>query len=127
MGFNRLNTIVGWLIFLIATTVYVLTLENTASFWDCGEFIAVSYKLMAPHPPGAPFFLLVGRIFSLFALGDVLEVAYWINMLSALCSSFSILFLFWTITMLARRIVRPTLQKVMDAKTDNCVISMDCT
>ena len=119
MGFNRLNTIVGWLIFLIATTVYVLTLENTASFWDCGEFIAVSYKLMAPHPPGAPFFLLVGRIFSLFALGDVLEVAYWINMLSALCSSFSILFLFWTITMLARRIVRPTLQKVMDAKTDN--------
>ncbi|WP_338814551.1 DUF2723 domain-containing protein [Bernardetia sp. Wsw4-3y2] len=118
MGFNRLNTIVGWLIFLIATTVYILTLENTASFWDCGEFIAVSYKLMAPHPPGAPFFLLVGRIFSLFAFGDVLEVAYWINMLSALCSSFSILFLFWTITMLARRIVRPTLQKVMDAKTE---------
>ena len=118
MGFNRLNTIVGWLICLIATTVYVLTLENTASFWDCGEFIAVSYKLMAPHPPGAPFFLLVGRIFSMFAFGDVQEVAFWINMLSALCSSFSILFLFWTITMLARRIVRPTLQKVMDSTTE---------
>ncbi len=68
--YKRINNVVGWLVFLIATLVYVLTLEPTASFWDSGEFIACSYKLLVPHPPGAPLYLLIGRIFSMFA-GDV--------------------------------------------------------
>ncbi len=105
-AFKLVNNITGWVVFLIATTVYVLTLEPTASFWDCGEFIAVSYKLMTPHPPGAPFFLLVGRMFSLFA-SDVTQVAYWVNMVSALSSSLSVLFLFWSISLLSRKMVRP--------------------
>jgi len=99
-AFQKINNIVGWAIFAIATLVYVLTVERTASFWDCGEFIACSYLLQVPHPPGAPFFLLVNRMFSFLAMGDVTQVAYWINISSALCSSFTILFLFWSIVML---------------------------
>ncbi|MDX5435774.1 MAG: DUF2723 domain-containing protein, partial [Pontibacter sp.] len=102
--YRKLNTLVGWVVFLIATAVYVLTLEPTASFWDAGEFIACSYKLLVPHPPGAPFYLLVGRLFSMFA-SDVTQVAWWVNLLSALCSSGTVLFLFWTITILARRLM----------------------
>ncbi|WP_035758002.1 glycosyltransferase family 117 protein [Hugenholtzia roseola] len=107
MNFKTLNKWIGWGIFAIAALVYTLTVEDTASFWDCGEFIAVSYKLMVPHPPGAPFFLLVGRIFSFLAFGDVTKVAFWINMLSALSSAFTILFLFWSISFLARKVVAP--------------------
>ncbi|GAB3201632.1 hypothetical protein ABID22_001429 [Pontibacter aydingkolensis] len=102
--YRKINNLVGWVVFLIATTVYVLTLEPTASFWDAGEFIACSYKLLVPHPPGAPFYLLVGRMFSMFA-SDVTQVAWWVNLLSALCSSFTVLFLFWTITILARKLM----------------------
>lgn len=105
MSFKKLNDIVGWIICIIATTVYVLTVEETASFWDCGEFIAVSYKLMVPHPPGAPFFLLMGRMFSFLALGDVTQVAFWINMISVLSSSFSILFLYWSIVLLGKKLM----------------------
>ena len=107
MNYNKINNIVGWTVFLIATTVYILTLEPTGSFWDCGEFISTAYKLMVPHPPGAPLFLFLGRIFSFFAMGDTTKVAYWINMCSALSSSFTILFLFWTITMLAKKLIKP--------------------
>src|SRR5690625_4331335 len=95
MNYKRLNVYIGWLVFLIATTVYFMTLEGTASLWDCGEFIATAYKLEVGHPPGAPLFMLVGRIFSLFA-GSEADVAMWINRMSALCSSFSVLFLFWS-------------------------------
>ncbi|MCJ8164021.1 DUF2723 domain-containing protein [Pontibacter sp. E15-1] len=102
--YRKINNIVGWIVFFIATTAYVLTLEPTASFWDAGEFIACSYKLLVPHPPGAPFYLLVGRLFSMFA-ADPTQVAWWVNLLSALCSSFTVLFLFWTITILARRLL----------------------
>lgn len=105
--YNKLNNITGWIIFILATTVYALTVEPTASFWDCGEFIAVSYKLEVPHPPGAPFFLLLGRLFSFLAMGDVTQVAYWINMLSVLSSGFTVLFLFWSITHLAKKLVTP--------------------
>lgn len=105
--YNKLNNITGWIIFILATTVYALTVEPTASFWDCGEFIAVSYKLEVPHPPGAPFFLLLGRLFSFLAMGDVTQVAYWINMLSVLSSGFTVLFLFWSITHLAKKLVAP--------------------
>ncbi|UOQ53166.1 glycosyltransferase family 117 protein [Hymenobacter cellulosivorans] len=104
-SYKSLNNLVGWLVFAIATLTYVLTLEPTASFWDCGEFIACSYKLLVPHPPGAPTFLLLGRLFSLFSFGDVTKVSVLINFLSALSSSFTVLFLFWTITMLAKKIV----------------------
>jgi hypothetical protein len=99
LNFKQLNNGLGWLVFVISTLVYAMTVERTASFWDCGEFIACSYKLEVPHPPGAPLFLLTGRIFSLLAMGDVSQVAYWINMLSVLTSGFTVLFLFWTITL----------------------------
>ncbi|QRR00992.1 glycosyltransferase family 117 protein [Dyadobacter sandarakinus] len=103
--FNKWNTFAGWGVFAVAFTTYVTTMERTASFWDCGEFIACAFKLQVPHPPGAPFFLLIGRLFSLLALGDVTKVAYWVNMLSVLSSAFTVLFLFWTITMLAGKLV----------------------
>lgn len=104
LDYKRINDLTGWIVFLIATLTYMLTIEETASFWDPGEFIAVAYKLQVPHPPGAPFFLLVYRMFSFFALGDVLEIAYWMNMGSALFSGFTILFLFWTITLMGRKL-----------------------
>ena len=81
--YRKINNLVGWVVFLIATVMYVLTLEPTASFWDAGEFIASSYKLLVPHPPGAPFYLLVGRLFSMFA-SEPSQVAWWVNLLSAL-------------------------------------------
>ena len=105
LNYNKLNNITGWIIFFISTAVYILTVEPTASYWDCGEFISVSYKLEVPHPPGAPFFLLIGRLFSFLAFGDTSEVAYWINMVSVLSSGFTVLFLFWSITHLAQKMV----------------------
>ena len=104
-SFKSLNNLVGWLVFAIAAVTYLLTLEPTASFWDCGEFIACSYKLLVPHPPGAPTFLLLGRLFSLFSFGDVTKVAVLINALSGLSSAFTVLFLFWIITRMARKLV----------------------
>ncbi|MCG8476144.1 MAG: DUF2723 domain-containing protein [Cytophagales bacterium] len=103
--FKRTNNIVGWIVFAVSTLIYWLTVEPTASFWDCGEFIACSYKLEVPHPPGAPFFLLIGRLFSMLAGGDVSQVAYWINILSVLASGFTVLFLYWTIVLFARKIL----------------------
>ncbi len=103
--FNRFNNLTGWIVFAIAFLTYALTVERTASFWDCGEFIACAFKLQVPHPPGAPFFLLIGRLFSMLAMGDVTQVAYWVNMVSVLSSAFSILFLFWTITLLGLKLL----------------------
>ena len=103
MNFNRLNIITGWVIWAIATVVYVLTLEPTMPFWDCGEFIASADKLEVGHPPGAPLFMLIARLFAAVA-GDASQVPYMINMLSGLASSFTILFLFWTITHFAKKI-----------------------
>ena len=104
MSFKKLNNIVGWCVFAIATIVYFLTMEPTVSWWDCGEYISTAYKLQVGHPPGAPTFQLIGRFFTLFAFGDVTKVAMMINIMSCLCSSFTILFLFWTISMLAQKI-----------------------
>lgn len=103
--FRFYNLTGGWLSFLIAAIVYLMTIEPTTSFWDCGEFIASAYKLEVGHPPGAPFFMLLGRFFSFFAGGNNELVARMINSLSALASAFTILFLFWTITHLARKII----------------------
>ncbi len=102
--FKLYDQLFGWLAFLIAAVTYLLTIEPTASFWDCGEFIAAAYKLDVGHPPGAPFFMLTARMFSLFA-SDPSQVAMMVNAMSALCSAFTILFLFWTITHLARKIL----------------------
>ncbi len=104
LTYKQINNLSGWLIFVISTLVYILTVEQTASFWDPGEFIAVSYKLQVPHPPGAPFMLLVYRMFGFLAMGDPLQVAYWMNIGSALFAGFTILFLFWSITLMGKRL-----------------------
>ena len=104
LTYKQINNLSGWLIFAISTLVYILTVEQTASFWDPGEFIAVSYKLQVPHPPGAPFMLLVYRMFGFLAMGDPLQVAYWMNIGSALFAGFTILFLFWSITLMGKRL-----------------------
>ncbi|AEA43091.1 glycosyltransferase family 117 protein [Fluviicola taffensis] len=104
MNYNKLNNLTGWLVFLIATIVYFLTIEDTVSLWDCGEYITAANKLEVGHPPGAPLFMLLGRLFSFFAEPEM--VAVWINRLSALCSSFTILFLYWSITMFAKKIMQ---------------------
>ncbi|MFM8744306.1 MAG: DUF2723 domain-containing protein [Cytophagales bacterium] len=105
MKFQKINNITGWVLFAVALITYWLTMEETASYWDCGEFIAVSYKLQVPHPPGAPLVLLLGRMFSFLAFGDVTQVAYWINFMSVLASAFTILFLFWTIVLFGRKMI----------------------
>ncbi len=103
--YSLINNILGWGVFLIASIVYLVTAEPTASWWDCGEYIATAYKLQVGHPPGAPTFQLIGRLFSLFAGGDVTKVAYMVNSMSAICSGLTILFLFWSITMLAKKFI----------------------
>ena len=100
--FRFWNNMTGWALFAVSLLVYLLTIEPTVSFWDCGEFILCSYRLEVGHPPGAPFFLLLGRFFTLFAGGDTSKVAMMVNIMSALASAFTILFLFWSVTRLIR-------------------------
>src|SRR5574344_1095085 len=103
-NFKLVNNLFGWITFLIAAITYLLTIEPTASFWDCGEFISTAYKLDVGHPPGAPFFMLAGRFFANFT-NDPMMVAKMVNFMSAIFSALTILFLFWTITHLAKKIV----------------------
>ncbi len=103
--FKLANDIAGWLVFLVALVTYTLTLESTTSFWDCGEFISGAYRLQVVHPPGAPTFLLLGRLFTMFANDDPNWIAWTVNFLSGLTSAFSVLFLFWITTHFARKIV----------------------
>lgn len=103
-NFRFLNTIFGWLAFAVAAVTYLMTIEPTASFWDCGEFISAAYKFDVGHPPGAPFFMLTAKFFTLFT-SDVTKVAMMVNAMSALASAFTILFLFWTITYLGKRVI----------------------
>jgi hypothetical protein len=103
-NYRRWNNLAGWFMFLISAMVYLITLEPTVSFWDCGEFILSAFKLQVGHPPGAPLFVMIGRIFTLFAGADTSKVALMMNILSALCSAFAIMFLFWTITHLVRNV-----------------------
>jgi hypothetical protein len=103
-NFKRINDLTGWVVFAISLFVFTATVERTASFWDCGEFIACAYKLQVPHPPGAPLFLLLGRLFSMLAGSDVTQVAYWVNMMSVLSSAFTILFMHWTIVLIGRKV-----------------------
>ncbi len=103
--FIRLNRITGWIVGLIACTVFVMTMEPTGSFWDCGEFVSSCFKLQIPHPPGAPLFILMGRFFIILFGNNPLTAARAVNCMSAIASGLSILFLFWTITHFARKLV----------------------
>lgn len=105
MGFNRMNNIGGWAAFTIAFIVYLLTMEPTTSLWDCGEFISTANKLQVPHPPGAPLFVLLGRLFIILFGDNPANAAKAVNAMSATVSALSILFLFWTITYFAGRII----------------------
>jgi len=103
--YKLINNISGWAVFVVAAITYLKTIEPTASLWDCGEFIASCFKLEVGHPPGDPVFMVMGRFFTLFAGGNVSKVSAMVNSMSALASAFTILFLFWTITHLARKIL----------------------
>ncbi len=105
MNFRKVNNIAGWITGGIATLVYLLTMEATASYWDCGEFLSCAYKIEVGHSPGAPFFMLIQRMFGLLAGGNVKSVAYMINAWSAIASGLTILFLFWTITHFAKKLL----------------------
>ncbi len=106
MNFKRINNITGWVVCLIACTVYIMTAEAGGSLWDCGEFVSSCFKVQVPHPPGAPLFVLLGRVFIVLFGGQANIAAKAVNVMSALASGFTILFLFWTITHFARRIVQ---------------------
>jgi hypothetical protein len=105
MQYHKINNLFGWLCFVIASVTYILTLEPSASFWDCGEFISCAFRLQVSHQPGYPLFAMLGKAFSLLSLGDNTKVPYFTNMGSALASGATVMFLFWTITALARKIV----------------------
>lgn len=111
MNFKKVNNITGWIIALIACTVYIVTAEAGGSLWDCGEFVSSCFKLQVPHPPGAPMFVILGRFFIVLLGNDPLTAAKAVNIMSALASGFTILFLFWTITHFARRIVHSDVSK----------------
>ncbi|WP_312696835.1 DUF2723 domain-containing protein [Sphingobacterium mizutaii] len=103
MNYKKINNLLGWVVGIIATLTYILTLEKTTSWWDTGEFIASAYKLQIVHQPGAPLFLMIQNLFSNLAMGDNSRIAYWMNVGSAVCSGLTITFLFWTITALAKK------------------------
>ena len=111
MNFKKVNNISGWIVCAIACTVFILTREATASFWDCGEFIPCAYRLEISHPPGAPLFILLGRLFIILFSGNIdaatanAHAAVQVNLLSAMSSGFAILFLFWTTTRLAKKLL----------------------
>ncbi|MBR1630733.1 MAG: DUF2723 domain-containing protein, partial [Paludibacteraceae bacterium] len=103
-NYKLLNIVVGWFVFAIAAVTYLLTIESTASFWDCGEFIDCAYNLDVGHPPGAPFFMLTAHFCTLFT-SDPGQVAVMVNSMSAILSALTILFLFWTITAMGRKLL----------------------
>ena len=104
MSYKRINNITGWVICIIACFVYLSTMEATGSFWDCGEFASSAYKLQIPHPPGAPLFIMLGRLF-MIPFSNPNNAILGLNTMSALMSGFCILFLFWTITHFAKKLV----------------------
>ena len=103
-SYRLVNNLTGWIVFAVAAVVYLLTIEPSASFWDCPEFITTGYKLEVGHPPGAPFFMLTANLFSQF-VSDPTQVARMVNSMSALLSAGCILFLFWSITHLTKKLV----------------------
>jgi hypothetical protein len=105
MHYKKINNLLGWLCFTIASTTYILTLEPSVSFWDCGEFISCAYRLQVSHQPGYPLFAMLGKAFSLLSFGNNARVSYFTNLMSALASGATIMFLFWTITALAKKLL----------------------
>ena len=101
--YHLANNIIGWVIGIVACAVYIMTAEATASWWDCGEYISTAFKLQVGHPPGAPTFQLIGRLFSMFSSPET--AAHAVNIMSAVCSGFTILFLFWGITLLGKHLL----------------------
>ncbi|HEY8896837.1 MAG TPA: DUF2723 domain-containing protein, partial [Niastella sp.] len=106
MNFNKVNNLAGWSVCAIACTVYLLTMERTVSLWDCGEFISTAYTMGIPHPPGAPLFILIARFFIILFGNNPATVAIAVNSMSAIVSGLTILFLFWTITHFARKLIQ---------------------
>lgn len=115
--FKFYNRIAGWGAFFIAAFTYLLTIEPTASFWDCGEFIATAVKLEVGHPPGAPLWMIIGRVAAQFAGGDVTKMAMMVNAAAALASAFTVLFLFWSITHIARKLINNIYYRGEDEKS----------
>lgn len=116
-NYRLINNISGWAVFGVAAITYLMTIEPTASLWDCGEFIASAFKLEVGHPPGNPVFMVMARFFTLFAGSDVSRVSAMVNSMSSLASAFTILFLFWTITHLARKILVKTEDQFTQGRT----------
>ena len=116
-NYKKWNTILGWLAFAIALVTYTLTVEPTMSFWDCGEYIATSAKLEVGHPPGAPLYQMLGAFFAMFAIGKE-NIALMVNMMSVFSSAFTILFLFWSSTMILKKLVA----SYTDTQKDNSVM-----
>ena len=112
-NFNKWNTILGWITFAIALTTYTLTVEPTMSFWDCGEYIATAAKLEVGHPPGAPLFQMLGAFFSIFAI-EQSQIGFIMNLMSGVASAFTVLFMFWSISILLSKI-----SSSLKSKTDN--------
>ena len=117
MSFRKVNNIAGWIVFVIASLVFILTSEQRGSFWDCGEFVSACYKVQLPHPPGAPLFILLGRFFVILFGDDPMTAAKAVNIMNALASGATVLFLFWSITHFARKLLvglrtEPDMQQV---------------
>src|ERR1700712_3083119 len=106
MQYRKINNLLGWLCFAIASITYILTLEPSVSFWDCGEFISCAYRMQVAHQPGYPLFAMLGKAFSLLSFGNNAKVPYFTNMGSAIASGATIMFLFWTITALAKKLLQ---------------------
>jgi len=121
--YKLINNITGWLVFLFAAVVYGKTIESSASFWDCGEFVPGCFKLEVVHPPGAPLFLMIGRLFTLFAGSNLELVPVMVNLMSGLASAFAVLFLFWSITMLMKKMLIKT---DTDWNMQNIISIMGC-
>ncbi|MFD0749865.1 DUF2723 domain-containing protein [Mucilaginibacter calamicampi] len=115
--YNKLNNILGWLCFAVAAITYTLTLEPSVSFWDCGEFISCAYRLQVSHQPGYPLFAMLGKVFSLLSFGDRTKVAYFTNLGSAIASAATVMFLFWTITALAKKLLANSKQWTQQQQT----------
>src|SRR5476649_365661 len=117
MRYTKINNLLGWLCFAIAAVSYILTLEPSVSFWDCGEFISCAYRLQVAHQPGYPVFAMLGKMFSLLSFGNNAKVPYFTNMGSALASGATIMFLFWTITALAKKLIAAKTELSTHAQT----------
>jgi len=117
MEYKKINNLLGWLCFVIASVTYILTLEPSVSFWDCGEFISCAFRLQVAHQPGYPLFAMLGKVFSLLSMGDNKKVPFYTNLMSGIASGATIMFLFWTITMLAKKMLNKAGEAVDQNRT----------